>query len=81
MNGNLNRFLRYVQIDTQSDESSLSVPSAAKELDLTRLLQKELAEMGITSSINEFGILYGKLDGDPALDPIGLNAHVDTASE
>ena len=81
MNENLNRFLRYVKIDTQSDESSLSVPSAAKELDLTRLLQKELAEMGIASSINEFGILYGKLDGDPTLDPIGLNAHVDTASE
>ncbi len=81
MNENLNRFLRYVKIDTQSDETSLTVPSAAKELDLTRLLKEELDAMGIPSFINEFGILYGKLAGDPSLDPIGLNAHVDTASE
>lgn len=80
-NENLERFLRYVKIDTQSDASSLSVPSAEKELDLTKLLQKELAAMGIPSSINEFGILYGKLPGVEGLDPIGLNAHVDTASE
>lgn len=80
-NENLERFLRYVKFDTQSNENSLSVPSAAKELDLTKFLQKELKELGIESSINEFGILYGSLEGEKNLDPIGLNAHVDTASE
>lgn len=81
MDTNLERFLRYVKIDTQSDENSLSVPSDPKELNLTRLLQQELQEMGISSYINEFGILYGKLPGEEGLDPIGLNAHVDTALE
>ena len=78
---NLERFLRYVRIDTQSDDTSFTVPSQAKELDLTRLLQKELKEMGVESYINEFGILYGKLEGEEGLDPIGLNSHVDTALE
>ena len=81
MNENLERFLRYVKIDTQSDDTSMSVPSQAKELDLSRLLQKELKDMGIDSYINEFGILYGKLEGEKGLDPIGLNSHVDTALE
>ena len=81
MDKNLERFLRYVKVDTQSDDTSFSVPSAAKELDLTRLLQKELKEIGIDSYINEFGILYGKLPGEEGLDPIGLNSHVDTALE
>ena len=81
MDENLQRFLRYVQIDTQSDDTSMSVPSQAKELDLSRLLQKELLELGIQSEINEFGILYGRLDGEEGLDPIGLNSHVDTALE
>ena len=81
MDKNLERFLRYVKIDTQSDESSLTIPSQEKELNLTRLLQQELKEMGISSYINEFGILYGKLPGKEGLDPIGLNSHVDTATE
>ena len=81
MDKSLERFLRYVKIDTQSDDTSFSVPSQAKELDLTRLLQSELKDMGIESHINEFGILYGKLPGEKGLDPIGLNSHVDTALE
>lgn len=81
MDANLERFLRYVQVDTQADENSFTVPSAAKELNLTRLLKSELEEMGISCYINEFGILYGKLPGVEGLDPIGFNAHVDTALE
>ncbi|MDY6431032.1 MAG: peptidase T [Bacilli bacterium] len=81
MDKNLERFLRYVKIDTQSDENSFTVPSAEKELNLTRLLEKELKEMGIPCYINEYGMLYGKLEGEPGLDPIGFNSHVDTALE
>ena len=81
MNENLERFLRYVKIDTQSNSESDTVPSASKELNLTRLLQKELSEMGIDSEIDEYGILYGHLDGEDDLEPIGLNSHVDTAEE
>ncbi|MBP5091149.1 MAG: peptidase T, partial [Bacilli bacterium] len=81
MNENLERFLRYVKIDTQSNSESDTIPSALKELNLTRLLQKELLEMGIKSEIDEYGILYGQLEGEEGLEPIGLNAHVDTAEE
>ena len=77
----LQRFIDYVQIDTQSDDTSFSVPSQMKELDLSRRLMKDLKEMGIDSYLNEFGIVYGKLPGEEGLDPIGLNAHVDTALE
>ena len=77
----LNRFLRYVKIDTQSDDTSPTCPSTAKQLNLTRLLQQELEEMGIHAEIDEFGVLYAKLEGEPGLDPIGLNSHVDTALE
>ena len=80
-NENLNRFLRYVQIDTQSDDTSMTIPSRKEELNLSKLLQQELKEMGIDSYINEYGILLGKLEGEDDLDPIGLNAHVDTALE
>jgi len=81
MDENLERFLRYVKIDTQSNDQSQSVPSEKKELNLTKLLQKELNEIGISSYIDEFGVLYGKLDGENDMDPVGLNAHVDTALE
>ena len=81
MDKSLERFIRYVKVDTQSDDTSFSIPSQAKELNLTRMLQSELKDMGIDSYINEFGILYGKLPGVKGLDPIGLNAHVDTALE
>ena len=81
MDQNLERFLRYVKIDTQSNSESNAIPSEAKELDLSRLLQKELKELGIESEIDEYGILYGKLEGEEGLEPIGLNSHIDTAEE
>ncbi|OPZ36488.1 MAG: Peptidase T [Tenericutes bacterium ADurb.BinA155] len=81
MDSNIERFIKYCKIDTQSNENSLSVPSDPKELNLTRELQKDLQKLGIPSEINEFGILYGKLPGEAGLDPIGLNSHVDTAQE
>ena len=77
----LSRFIEYVKIDTQSDDTSFSVPSQEKELNLSRKLMEDLKGLGIESELNEFGIVYGKLEGKEGLDPIGLNAHVDTALE
>ena len=77
----IQRFIDYVKIDTQSDDTSFSVPSTAKQLDLSRRLQEDLKELGINSTLDEFGIVYAKLDGEEGLDVIGLNAHVDTALE
>ena len=77
----IERFLDYVKIDTQSDDTSDSIPSQDKELNLSRKLLADLKEMGIVAYLDEFGIVYGKLQGEEGLDPIGLNAHVDTALE
>lgn len=77
----LGRFLKYVQIDTQSNDQSEDTPSEAKELNLSREILKDLAELGIQGEIDEYGRLYAHLAGEEGLDPIGLNAHVDTALE
>lgn len=81
MDKNLERFVKYCKIDTQSDSTSSLIPSTPKQLNLTKELLKDLNEMGIKGEIDEFGLLYAKLPGEEGLDPIGLNAHVDTAEE
>jgi len=79
----LERFLRYVQIDTQSDEESKSSPSTEKQKELGRLLVKELQDLGISDAeMDEWGYVYGTLEantkcGDKVLT-IGLLAHMDT---
>lgn len=78
----LDRFLRYVQIDTQSDEDSESTPSTMKQYDLLNLLKDELLEMGVKDvELDKYGRLYAFLDGNNAYDRVGLCAHVDTALE
>jgi tripeptide aminopeptidase len=81
MDANLERFIRYAEIDTQSDEASPTSPSAAKELDLSRLLLRELTDLGIKAELDPYGRVYGWLPGEKGLPVIGLNSHVDTASE
>ena len=80
MNKNIERFIRYAKIDTQADENSETVPSTAKQKNLSRLLVEELKELGLSDAyMDEYGIVYAHLDGEG--DVIGLNAHVDTALE
>ncbi|MEW6365739.1 MAG: peptidase T [Acidobacteriota bacterium] len=83
----LDRFLRYVQIDTQSDENSTSSPSTEKQKELAKLLAGELQELGCDdASMDEWGYVYASVPsnlpvGHPAADTtptIGLIAHVDT---
>ncbi|HET7767546.1 MAG TPA: peptidase T [Chloroflexota bacterium] len=81
----LARFLRYVKIDTRSDESSSSYPSTEKQLDLQRLLVHELQTIGLADAqLDEHGYVTATLpptagkDGAPV---IGLIAHVDTSPE
>jgi len=81
MDKDLERFVRYCQIDTQSDDTSATTPSAMKELNLSKLLIKELAEMGVKAEMDEFGRVYAKIPGEANLEPIGLNSHIDTALE
>lgn len=81
----LNRFLRYVQIDTQSDPHSLAQPSTEKQKDLSRLLVTELFEMGITDAhLDEHGYVYATLaaTSDKANIPtICFCSHVDTSPD
>ena len=78
------RFLRYVRIDTQSDEDSETYPSTAKQLDLLRLLVDELKEIGLAdAAIDEHGYVTATLPAtvDHDVPAIAFFAHVDTARE
>ncbi len=78
------RFLRYVRIDTQSEEDSESYPSTAKQLDLLRLLLGELQELGLEdAAIDEHGYVTATLPAtvDREVPTIAFFAHVDTARE
>lgn len=79
----LDRFLRYVAIDTQSDENSESQPSAAKELNLLKLLCKELNDMGVEATLDKYGYVMGTLPSniDKKVPAIGFIAHVDTSPD
>ena len=86
----LDRFLRYVVIDTQSKEDVESYPSTAKQFDLLNLLVGELKELGLAdTAIDEHGYVFATLPSNlPAGHPargkvpvIGLIAHVDTSPE
>ena len=80
MNKNVERFIRYAKIDTQADENSGTTPSTEKQKNLSRLLVKELKELGLDDAyMDEYGIVYAHLNGEG--DVIGLNAHIDTALE
>lgn len=78
------RFLRYVKIDTCSDESSETTPSTFKQHDLASLLVKELEEMGAEEITydKEFGYVYASVPATEGCEnaPVtGLIAHMDTS--
>ena len=76
----LERFIRYVKIDTQASDKTGTTPSTEKQKNLGALLVKELLELGLEDAhMDEFGIVYGHLPGKGTR--IGLNAHMDTALE
>lgn len=78
------RFLRYVQIDTQSDPQSNTFPSTEKQKDLARLLVQELQEAGITDAeMDEHGYVYATIPATTSkqVPVICLCAHMDTAPD
>ena len=78
----LERFLRYVRIDTQSSYSSDTYPSTLKQLDLSRLLVEELREAGLEDvELTEHGYVFASLPGTVDAPTIGLNSHVDTSPD
>ena len=79
----LDRFLRYVAIDTQSDENSETQPSTAKQLDLQKVLCEELRAMGIEASVDSYGYLFATIPSnvDKPVPAIGFISHVDTSPD
>ena len=77
----LERFLRYVRVDTQSAEDSESSPSTAKQKDLAVILAEELRALGCAdAAMDEWGYVFATVPASEAADAptIGLIAHMDT---
>ena len=79
----IDRFLRYVSVDTQSNPESESQPSAAKELDLQKMLKDELEAMGVEAKLDEYGYVMATIPSNCGKDvpAVGFIAHVDTAPD
>lgn len=78
----VDRFLKYVKIDTQSDDEAPQFPTTQKQLDLSRVLVDELQELGLTDAhLDEHGYVYATLPSNTTKDVpvIGFIAHVDTS--
>lgn len=80
----MDRFLRYVKIDTQAVEEAGKVPSSDKQWNLARLLEKELKALGVQNvRISEHAIVYGLVPGNltdnSKVPTIGFIAHMDTS--
>ncbi len=80
----LDRFLRYVKIDTQSDPASKTTPSTEKQWKLARMLKEELEEIGMQDvEIDVHGYVYATLPSnvDKDVPVIGFIAHYDTTPD
>ena len=79
----LDRFLRYVAMDTQSCEESESQPSSAKQLTLLAMLRDELLALGVEATLDEYGYVMGRIPAniDGPVPKLGFIAHVDTSPD
>lgn len=77
------RFLRYVAVDTMSNEDSETQPSAEKELNLLRMLRDELIGLGVEATLDEWGYVMASIPSnvEEAVPAIGFIAHVDTSPD
>ena len=83
MSNVLDKFLRYVAVDTQSNEESESQPSEEKELVLLRMLRDELQAMGVEATLDEYGYVMATIPSniEAKVPAVGFIAHVDTAPD
>ncbi|MBO0951365.1 peptidase T [Fibrella forsythiae] len=79
------RFIRYVQIDTQSDPQSSASPTTEKQKDLGRVLVQELLDLGITdAALDDFGYIYATIPATAGLHNVPVIcfcAHMDTSPD
>ena len=82
MNTLLDRFCRYVRIDTQADEKATTYPSSVGQLEMGRLLVEELQAMGLRDAAQDaHGIVLATVPGTRPAPTIAWIAHVDTSPE
>lgn len=80
----LDKFLRYVAVETTSDPDSETYPSTSSQFNLLEMLVKELKEMGIEATLDKYGYVMASIPSnvkDKEIPPIGFIAHVDTAPD
>ena len=81
----VDRFIRYIKIDTESARKSDTFPSTKKQLNLAKLLEKELKELGLVdAAIAEYGYVTATLPANMDADGIpvvGFLAHMDTSPD
>jgi tripeptide aminopeptidase len=79
----LDRFLRYVRIDTQADDRTTAYPSSPGQLVLGKMLRDELLAMGIADAVQDgHGLVFGTIPGNvPGAPTVAFNAHIDTNPE
>ena len=81
----LDRFLRYVKIDTQSDPESKNIPSTEKQKDLGKILVEELLEMGIADAhLDEYGYVYATIPANTEKEDVPVIcfcSHMDTSPD
>ena len=79
------KLMRYVQVDTQSDPESLTFPSTEKQKELSKMLVKELVEMGVSDAeMDEWGYVFATIPGNSTkenIPTICFCSHVDTAPD
>lgn len=81
----IDRFLRYVEFETTSNENSESIPSTEKQTVLADYLVKELKSIGVSDAYRDkYGYVYGHIPatkGFEKLPKIGLISHMDTSPD
>lgn len=79
----LDKFLRYISVDTQSDPESESQPSTHKQFNLLNMLLNELKAMGIEATLDEYGYVMASIPSNAGnnIPPIGFISHVDTSPD
>ena len=83
MNNLVERFLRYVSVDTQSNEDSQTQPSTMKQLNLLSMLRDELLAMGVEAILDEYGYVMARIPSnvDAHVPAVGFISHVDTSPD
>lgn len=83
MNNLVERFLRYVSVDTQSNEESQTQPSTMKQLNMLSMLRDELLAMGVEATLDEYGYVMARIPSnvDAHVPAVGFISHVDTSPD